>query len=264
MTAIQGADAAARMESFDGVEIFYQWWNGQDRRPPVVLCHGFAADANSNWVAPGLVAALQQQGRSVLALDARGHGQSDKPHQPEYYGEAMMARDLAQLLDELGIPLVDLMGYSMGAVVSLLFAASEPRVRRLVVGGVGAGVVELGGVDTRVLPNTLLVQALLAPCPASIEHPGVAAFRAFADALKADRRALAAQVQAVNAEPIALANITIPTLIVAGADDPLAQRPRVLQAAIENAELRILRGDHLSVLRDPEFAQRITEFLGRE
>lgn len=263
-TAIRGADAAARMESFDGVEIFYQWWNGRDSRPPVALCHGFAADANSNWVATGIVAALQQRGRSVLAMDARGHGQSDKPHQPHQYGEGRMAKDLGRLLDLLDIPVVDLLGYSMGAVVSLLFAAADPRVRRLVVGGVGAGVVELGGVDTRVLPNELLVRALLAADPTTIDHPGVAAFRAFADALKADRKALAAQAQAVNTRPIALANIQSPTLIVAGEDDPLAQRPQLLQNAIAWAQLHTLPGDHLSVLRHPDFASRVAEFLSRD
>lgn len=261
INAASGADAADRMESFDGVEIFYQWWAGRDNQPPVVLCHGFAADARSNWVATGIVAALQQQGRSVLAMDARGHGQSDKPHQSEYYGEAKMAQDLAQLLTLLNIPQIDLVGYSMGAVVALLFASANPGVRRLVVGGVGAGVVELGGVDTRALPNELLVQALLTVDPATIVHPGAAAFRAFIDALRGDRKALAAHAQVVHAQPIALAKITAPTLILAGSEDPLAQRPQVLQAAMSHADLHTLPGDHLSILRHPDFSSALTKFL---
>lgn len=264
MTAFPSPDAAARMASFDGVEIFYQWWNGQDTRPPVVLCHGFAADAHSNWVATGVVAALQQQGRSVLAMDARGHGQSDKPHQPLQYGEAVMARDLALLLELLGIPQIDLVGYSMGAVVALLFAAGDDRVRRLVVGGVGAAVVELGGVDTRVLPNDLLVQALLTDDPATIAHPAAAAFRAFVGMMKADRKALAAQAQSVNDRPIPLQRIQVPTLLLTGSEDPLAQRPAVLQAAIRGAELSSLPGDHLAVLRRPEFVSQLVAFLQRD
>ena len=94
-----------------------------ERPPTVVLHHGFVADADSNWVATGVVEALIEAGRRVVAPDARGHGRSEKPHDPERYGEDRMARDLAALVELIGEPQVDLVGYSMGAVVSLLFAA---------------------------------------------------------------------------------------------------------------------------------------------
>lgn len=261
-TAGSGApDIAGRIASFDGVEIFYQWWEGKRSSPPVVLCHGFVADANGNWVMPGIVAGLVAQGHSVLTMDARGHGQSDKPHELEFYGESKMAKDLWVLLDELQISEIDLVGYSMGSVVSVLFASQYPCVRRLVIGGVGSAVVELGGVDTRALSNGLLVEALLEDDPAKITDKEAAGFRAFADALKADRKALAAQAQAMNNQAIALSNIQCPALILTGDKDPLAQRPEVLQDAIARSELSVVEGDHLSILGHPEFQSALLNFL---
>ena len=172
-----------------------------------------------------------------------------------------MARDLRQVLDRLGEDEVDLVGYSMGAIVSLLVAAADTRVRRLVVGGVGAGVVELGGVDTRALAPALLVEALEAEDASTVIDPMASAFRGFADAVGADRAALAAQARTVHAAPIALGRVTAKTLVLAGADDPLAVRPEVLSGAIRGAALRRVRGDHMSALVDPAFREAIVTFL---
>jgi pimeloyl-ACP methyl ester carboxylesterase len=148
-------------------------------------------------------------------------------------------------------------------VVVLMVAAQDKRVRRLVLGGVGAGVVEVGGVDTRVIPCDALRQALETDDPRTIGHAGAAAFRAFADALEADRRALAAHTAAVHAVPIALADVMAPTLILAGHVDPLAVRPEVLANAIPGASVQLLSGDHFGAMTDPDCAQAIVDFLGR-
>ena len=246
----------------DGVEIVYDEWGGPSDRPPVVLHHGFVADSNLNWVLPGVVAGLVDAGRHVVTVDARGHGRSGKPDDPARYGEARMSRDLRMLFDIIGAPEFDLVGYSMGAIVSLITATDEPRLRRLAVGGVGAGVVELGGVDTRVLDNAKLVAAFLADDPAAITDQETAGFRAFADMIGGDRRALAAHAQVVHAEPIALDRITVPTLVLAGDADPLAARPQVLADAIPGARLEVLSGDHTGAVGDPRFIPTLVEFLG--
>ncbi|MEV4510635.1 alpha/beta fold hydrolase [Dactylosporangium sp. NPDC049525] len=247
--------------SFDGVGIAYQVWGLPSPLPPVVLHHGFVVDATVNFVGPGVVGALVAAGRRVVALDARGHGASGKPHEPARYGEAVMARDLGGLLDTLGLASVDLVGYSMGAVVSAIFAAADPRVRRLVLSGVGAGVVELGGLDTRVMPPAEVSAVLLASSPAAVEASPAAAFRLLADAVGADRAALAAQVQAAHHTPIALDRITAPTLVLVGQDDALAARPEVLAGAIPGARWRVVSGDHMTALRAPAYAPALVEFL---
>lgn len=253
-----------RFTADDGVEIAWYEWGAPSGRPPVVLHHGFAADAHLNWVATGVVAALEGAGRHVVALDARGHGASGKPTDPARYGEARMARDVSALLDAVGAERVDLVGYSMGAIVALIVTAAEPRVRRLVVGGVGAGVVELGGVDTRVLASGRLAAALEAEDAAAVADPEAAGFRLFADAVGADRRALAAQARAVHASPIALDRIAAPTLVLAGDTDPLASRPEVLAAAIPGARLELVPGDHLRAVAHPRLAALTVGFLAAQ
>jgi len=229
--------------------------------PPVVLHHGFVVDANANWVAPGVVQALVGAGRRVIAPDARGHGQSDKPHDPARYGEQRMARDLAVLLDLLGAERIDLVGYSMGAVVALIFASEDERVRRLIVGGVGAGIIECGGVDRRVISNESLIRALSVADPSTIGEPGAAGYRALADALDADRRALVAQARSVYRGAIALDRIRSPALVLAGDADQLAVRPQLLAGAMPDATLQILSGDHVGAVGDARFKRSIVEFL---
>jgi pimeloyl-ACP methyl ester carboxylesterase len=84
----------------------------------VLLIHGFASTAHVNWVFPGWVKTLDQAGYRVIALDNRGHGESDKPHDPEAYHPETMAADAAGLLDSLNIGSAHVMGYSMGARIS--------------------------------------------------------------------------------------------------------------------------------------------------
>jgi pimeloyl-ACP methyl ester carboxylesterase len=248
-------------QTWDDLEIAYQEWGEETVSPPVVLHHGFVADANANWVATGVVDALLAEGRKVIAPDARGHGSSEKPHEPARYGEQRMARDLAALIDRIDLSALDLVGYSMGAIVSLLFAANDERVRRLVVGGVGAGVIECGGVDRRAISNDAIIDALSTDDPATISTPGAAAFRALADALSADRAALRAQASSIYRGHIALADISAPTLVLAGDSDPLAVRPEVLSQAIPAATLQLLSGDHIGAIGDPRFARSIVDFL---
>ncbi|SDF40503.1 Pimeloyl-ACP methyl ester carboxylesterase [Blastococcus aurantiacus] len=256
------APVSSRVRGRDGVEVAVHRWGAPGERPVVVLQHGFAADSIRNWQASGVVAALLADGREVVAVDARGHGASDKPHEPERYGERAMATDLAEVADALDLDRFDLAGYSMGGIVSLVLAGTDQRVRRLVVGGIGAGVVERGGLDTRAVRSTALVSALETDDPASIPDPTAAAFRAFADSTGADRLALAAHVRAINTEPLPLADIAAPTLVVAGDADPLAVRPQVLADAISGARLVTVPGDHLGAVRTPEFVAALVGFLG--
>lgn len=257
-----GAPLTSRVRGRDGVEVAVHRWGGPGERPPVLLQHGFAADSLRNWEHSGVVAALLADGREVVAVDARGHGASDKPHDPARYGERAMAADLAEVADALELDRFDLAGYSMGAIVSLVLAGTDARVRRLVVGGIGAGVVERGGVDTRALRTSALAAALEADDPATVTDPMAAAFRAFADSTGADRLALAAHARVVHAEPLPLGDVAAPTLVLAGDADVLAVRPQVLADALPGARLVTVPGDHLGAVRAPAFTEALVAFLG--
>jgi pimeloyl-ACP methyl ester carboxylesterase len=149
----------------------------------------------------------------------------------------------------------------MGAIVALLVAVADPRVRRLAVGGIGAGVVELGGLDTRSVRSDAMVAALEADDPAAVEASGAAGFRRLADRVGADRRALAAHARTVHDRPIPLHEVRAPALVLAGDADPLAVRPQVLADALPRGRLALVPGDHLGAVGTPEFRAALVDFL---
>jgi pimeloyl-ACP methyl ester carboxylesterase len=150
----------------------------------------------------------------------------------------------------------------MGALLAL-GATSEGLVspRRLVAGGVGHAVVDLGGFDREVLPLEQLHAAIATDDPASIEHQGAAWFRATVDMLGGDRGALNAAIESFEPRPYELERIAAPTLVVAGHRDPLAARPEVLADAIPDCRLEIFHGDHARVFGDRRLRATIAEFL---
>jgi pimeloyl-ACP methyl ester carboxylesterase len=240
--------------SFDELDLAYlDIGHGE----PVVLLHGFAADHFSNWVATGVVDDLVRSGRRVLAPDARGHGASAKPHDPVAYANDAMTRDVQSLLDHVAIDDVDVVGYSMGAIVAGRLAPREARVRSLVLGGVGG---EWGG-EQRPLGTVPIAEALEIDDPSTIESPIAAAFRRFADSTGANRLALAAIHRSREGETTNVAAITVPTLVLVGDADQLAGSPEDLADRIPGATFRTLRGNHLSAVRDPEFSRSIVAFV---
>ena len=127
--------SAAWAEEFDsgGVKIHYLV---EGRGEPVVLIHGLLASAKINWEWPGIIAELAKN-RQVIALDCRGHGLSDKPASEEQYG-VKMVDDVAHLMDHLNIKKADIVGYSMGGMITMKLMVLHPeRVRSAVLGGMG-------------------------------------------------------------------------------------------------------------------------------
>ena len=174
------------VRSFDGTRIAY---TAQGAGPAVLLLHGFGADHGLNWARPGVIDALVENGRRVIATDARGHGASDKPHDPERYAGDTMVRDAQAVLDHLGVERVDVIGYSMGGMVAARLVPDEPRTRSLVLGGVGERILppRSGGRNPEAI-----AAALLADDSSTAGSTTARAFREFADATGADREALAA------------------------------------------------------------------------
>jgi pimeloyl-ACP methyl ester carboxylesterase len=80
----------------------------------VVLVHGFATNRTENWRRLGWYGAFERKGWRCVALDLRGHGESDKPHDSAAYARDHMAGDVLALIDHLSLGRVDLMGYSIG------------------------------------------------------------------------------------------------------------------------------------------------------
>ena len=96
---------------------------------PVLLIHGFASSVRTNWIEPGWVSLLTGRGFRVVAFDNRGHGESEKLYDRALYSAPLMAEDARRLMDHLGIPRADVMGYSMGARIAAFLALDTSRAR---------------------------------------------------------------------------------------------------------------------------------------
>ncbi|MBY0401611.1 alpha/beta hydrolase [Myxococcota bacterium] len=116
------------------LELHFVDW-GNEAKPPLLLVHGGKDHARS-W--DGVARALRDE-HHVIAVDLRGHGDSDWA-QGSTYTLPEYVLDVAQLIEVLGLAPVSIIGHSMGAAVSLYYTGVYPqKVRRLVaIEGMGA------------------------------------------------------------------------------------------------------------------------------
>ena len=243
-----------RFESFDQIALAYEI-DGDG--VPVLLLHGFASDSFINWVRPGVVDALVRAGYKAIALDQRGHGLSDKPHEPQRYAGDTMVRDAQALLDHLSIPTVFVVGFSMGSINTVGLIKADNRVKAAVLGGVGSHTIM-----ARAEGGNFLADAMTAEDKSTITNPIAKSFRDFADLTRADRKALAA-LQSASRTPMNddLESVTVPVLVLGAENDPLAGDAQVLADKIPGAKAATVGGTHLNVVNNPAFHQHIVDFL---
>ncbi len=226
---------------------------------PIVLVHGFASTKEVNWVMPGWTAALRRDGRRVIALDNRGHGQSAKLYEPAAYHTDLMAGDVAALIEHLGLPRADLMGYSLGSRICGVLAARRPElVRSAILGGAGIRLIESAGLSDEI------AQSLEAPSLDEVTDPMGKRFRAFAEQTRSDLKALAACLrgsrQKLRVEEVR--SIRAPVLVVVGTKDDITGSPHELAALMPNARaLDIPDRDHMLAVGDKVFKNAALEFL---
>jgi len=246
------------MPSFDNgaVEIAYL---DEGEGDPIVLVHGFASSKHVNWVYPGWVSELRKNGRRVIALDNRGHGDSGKLYDPAQYEIATMAGDVIALMDHLRIERADIMGYSLGGRMTAVLACEQPRrLRSAIFGGIGIGMIGGGG------PGENVAAALEAPTLEDVTDPVGRTFRAFADQTRSDRRALAACLRGSRRlmTPEQAAGIDVPVLIAVGTADEIAGSAHGLADIIPGAGvLDIPNRDHMRAVGDKVYKAGILAFL---
>ena len=126
------AQLQLRDQFFDsnGVRIRYVDVGAGD---PVFLLHGNGGSVQE-WETTDVLQSLSRNFR-VVAMDARGHGKSDKPHDPAAYGREL-SLDVLRLMDHLGIQKAHVIGYSMGAqTVAHLIVIKPERFASAILGG---------------------------------------------------------------------------------------------------------------------------------
>ena len=113
------------------IRIFYEVV-GQGQ--PLVLLHGFAGNSK-DWKRNGYVEKLSDDYQLIL-IDERGHGLSDKPHDPAAYEIEKRASDIVAVLEDLDLKKSHVWGYSMGGEVCFGLAQFHADcIESLIIGG---------------------------------------------------------------------------------------------------------------------------------
>jgi len=272
--AIISSVGAAQDNYFDagGVRLRYV---EQGKGDPVVLVHGFTNTADI-WWASGIAQDLARDHR-VVALDLRGHGKSDKPHDPAKYGREM-GLDIVRLLDHLGIRRAHVVGYSLGGHITsqLLTLRPERFISATLIAGSGrfgwsAELAKEAEVDASEMEHECISRSLMTRLsPPGAALPSDDSLKVLSSACVAaqDRLALAAVTRSRRDHVMtraAAASVVVPTLAIVGTDDPMKAgldtlvriRPSVKLVVVNGATHAGPRG----ILRRPELLAALHGFL---
>jgi pimeloyl-ACP methyl ester carboxylesterase len=249
-----------RLQRQDGVELAFQVHNPQAPGVPLLLTHGFGATAgmwNRN------IGALSAD-RPVIVWDQRGHGSSDAPNDPEGYSEQICVADMAAILDAAGVDRAVLGGMSLGGYLSLAFHLVHPqRVVGLLLVDTGPGYRNDEARDKWNAWVERRAQQLERGQPPADNSAEVAqAVHRHPEGLPRAARGVMAQKDARVIT--SLDRITVPTLVVVGADDTdflagadymFRKIPKARKVVIDNA-------GHAANMDQPEtFNTAVREFL---
>jgi pimeloyl-ACP methyl ester carboxylesterase len=243
----------------NGVKIYYEvHGNG----PPLILTHGYSS-TSAMWQAQ--IEALSKRYTLVL-WDMRGHGQSDYPEDPAAYSEALTVGDIAALLDEVGAETAIVGGLSLGGYMSLAFYRAHPkRVSALLIIDTGPGFKkddarEAWNKRARDTAERLEREGLAVLQSASRERSTASHRDATGLALAA--RGMLTQRDACVIE--LLPNITVPSLVVVGADDtPFLAASDYMAAKIPGAQKVVIpaAGHAVNIDQPQAFYEAVLPFL---
>lgn len=259
--------------SVNGIELHYR---EAGEGFPIVLIHGYTGNLR-NWALT--IPALTEHFRPI-SMDLRGHGHSSKPTRKEDYALDLMAEDVYQLLEELGVTDCYLAGHSMGgAVAQRLILAHPDLVRALILVDTTASPQALARTRER---QRLLQIALEQGMEAAFEEqlritqiPQVFTTRPDhieiwrQQFLMTSREAYIYCGEAMGTRPSLLdelRSVQVPTLVICGAkDDPFMQPSRRMHEAIRDSRLAIIPGaGHGPQMERPaEFNPVLLEFLAK-
>jgi pimeloyl-ACP methyl ester carboxylesterase len=223
---------------------------------PIILLHGFNTDA-SLWLRHGQADRIAAHGYRVVMPDFRGHGRSEKSHNPADYPLDVLTDDGLALVEHLGLQDYDLGGYSLGGRIVVRMLARGATSNRAVVAGQGLSQVlgvegGAGSFMRRVLAGLGIFE------PTSPEARAEQWLRAS----NSDPVALLHVLDSLVVTPAeVLSQIHTPTLVVTGTDDERAASADQLVTALPRGTRAVVPGDHWSATSSPELAAAIVDFL---
>ena len=237
----------------------YSW--GDESAPTVLCVHGFASSCRDNWVSTGWVRDLTRAGFRVLGVDQRGHGASDKPHDPFAYGMDAFVGDLVTVLDTYLLESVLYAGYSLGARVGWQVAVQVPdHIERAVLGGIP---------DGRPLARLQIEQArAYAEHGTPVEDKVTWNYCTLAERVPGnDLRALVALAEGMrlgDADPDPSNPPSQEILFATGSEDAIIERSKLLAAATPNGTfVELPDRHHFNAPGSRVFRQAALEFFAR-
>jgi len=226
---------------------------------PILMIHGFASNAKTNWLNPGWINFMSDEGYRVIALDNRGHGESTKFYEQDDYKLEHMAGDVANLIDHLELGKVHIMGYSMGARISSVLAHLYPeKVDKVILAGNGNNMIE-GGFDSSEIYN-----GLMADSDDDVTTKIGTEFRAFAKQTGSDLKALAACIMGGRShiDKAVFTEMKPQVLVTVGTEDSVAVDGDKLASIIPNGQFKpIPKRNHMNAVGDKVYKQNVLEFL---
>jgi pimeloyl-ACP methyl ester carboxylesterase len=233
---------------------------------PLVLQHGFT-DSSESWYELGYVDALKSKYRLILP-DTRGHGESDKPHDPLAYTPANFASDITAALDDLRIQKTHYWGYSQGGWIAFAMARhAADRVSCFVIGGASASTAS--AFPTQPGKEDPLLTALRRGPDALVKLYGEWISPALEQRLLTNDTAalIACRQQRLLTQGYGdvVATIAVPTLVYAGSADPIHDAAHRSALEISGAEFISLPGlAHIAAMcQKEEILPRVQQFLER-
>ena len=209
-----------------GVRIHYETiGNG----PALVMHHG-TFGSNADWIDLGYVDAVKQD-RQVILLNSRGHGQSDKPHDPTAYELALRTSDVIAVLDKLGIQNADYFGYSLGGWIGFDLAKRAPGRFRSFILGAAHPYAESMQPFRDLIPRDR--DAFAATMDPFVSNRFTTAMRS--RLLANDLDALSALTQDRQSNADVLPSMTMPCLLYVGELDPRMDQVRRCASDLPNA-----------------------------
>lgn len=213
---------------------------------PLILLHG---NGENHEYFVHQIACFSKNHR-VLALDTRGHGKTPRGDGP--FTIAQFAEDLRVFLDNLNIQQADILGFSDGGNIAMVFAMKYPgRVRNLILNG--------ANLDAKGVKPVVQIPIVLGYWLAGL-------FAAKSPQARLHAEMLGLMVNDPNVKPKELKKITARTLVIAGTKDMIKRsHTELIARSIAGAELVFLEGDHFIANKRAEaFNEVVGRFLGKE
>jgi pimeloyl-ACP methyl ester carboxylesterase len=233
-------------------------WHETGEGRPVLLLHGLFSDAQTNLIRFGHATEISGRGFRLIMPDLRAHGESGKPHDPAFYPPDILADDGLALIAHLGLEDYDLGGYSLGARTAVRMVVKGARPKRLIVSGMGlAGLHSTGH---RAEHFKTILTGLGTHERGSPEWMA----EAFLKTTGGDPEALLPLLDSfVDTSEEMLRSISMPTLVLSGAQDDDNGSPQALADLLPKGEYAAVPGNHMSAVTRPDLGIAIADFLAR-